>query len=183
MLVRKDVIFGMRHQTEHVALGIADACNVRDRTIRVIRICAVGGRAVTRGKNQSNLIARLQSIQRRGIRKRKITFSVRDWTIDEFCETACPYTSLRSRDECNPAAFEMSTRIERERRFDLTLSPSADRRGEKPRLHQCLKSVADANHRLAARHELVDLICKVHLKVQRQQFTRAQGIRVRKATR
>src|ERR1700752_1177691 len=112
MLVRMNVILGMRHQAEYVALWIANPCNVMDGAVRVEGIFVVRRRAVGISVNKGELII----FDERGKRKKfgclEVAFTMGNWAFNELIQILSPNTFLRNGFESHPAAFEMTLCIE-----------------------------------------------------------------------
>src|SRR5215211_1999962 len=184
MLVRVDVIFGMRHQSKDISLRIAYAGNVKDGTIGVDGVFALCGGTVCTNIGQSDLIAFKERRKRKEFRCLKTTLTVGYGTFNQPLQSFCPNAFSRNGFESYPTTFEMSLRIEG-KRCDLTSTPipGANRRssGKNSCFHQSLKSITDTNYRFASFDKVRDFIRKIGCQIKSKEFTRAQSVCVGEA--
>ena len=94
MLIRTNVILGVRHQAKDISLTIAYTCNIQNGAIRVGGILAVCGGAAGIGVEEGDLVFELKSRKGNVWVDLKISFAVSDRAFDEFIQAVCPNTFL-----------------------------------------------------------------------------------------
>src|SRR5215216_3382147 len=112
MLVRVNVIFGVRHHAEYISLRVANPCNVLNRAVRVDGIFAIRRSSVRMGVSESNLIIFNERRKRKEFGCLEISFAMGDGTFDQIVQAFCPNAYLRNSLESRPATFEMSLCVE-----------------------------------------------------------------------
>ena len=89
-----NVIFRMGHESEHVALRVADACDVENGTVWVDGVIAVGWRTVRVDVCEGDLIVGDERRKRKGFGYLKIAFTMCNGTGDGVFQVFCPDTGL-----------------------------------------------------------------------------------------
>ena len=111
VLVWVNVIFGMRHQAEHISLWIAYAGDIEYRTIGVDRIFSICRRTVLTNISESDLVLGIERGKWKMLANLKVSFPMGDRSLDEFIQSFCPDAGLVERFESHPAALEMSLSV------------------------------------------------------------------------
>jgi len=82
VLVRMNVILGMRHQAEDIPLWIADPGNIKNGAIRVSRIFAICRGAIRTDIGKGNLILGIKSGTWEVFASLKVSLAMGDRTLD-----------------------------------------------------------------------------------------------------
>ncbi len=168
MLIGMDVIFGMRHKSNHVAFRVRDAGDVAYRTVGIDRVFTV--RRFSRRVNvaKSNLALR----QLAALVHDKAAFAVSHGT--EYCiQILQPERWIGAIPlQMHPAAFEAAAGVESEGCAHPALR-------QETRFDQSLESVADTDHRSTVVDESAHEIRKPGFEVEGKETAGAQCIAVR----
>ena len=145
-----NVIFRVGHESEHVALRVADARDIENGAIWVNGVIAVRRRTVRVDVGESDLVVGDERRKRKRFGYLKIAFTVCDGTGDGVFQAFCPNAGLRDRRQVHPATFKMSLFVECECRTFFFLSSFIFLfPWQNPRLNQRLKPIANPDHWLA----------------------------------
>jgi len=82
MLIRMNVILGMRHQAEDVPLWIADPGNIENGAVRVSRIFAICRGAIRTDIGKGNLILGIKSGTWKVFANLKVSLAMGDRALD-----------------------------------------------------------------------------------------------------
>ena len=84
MLVGKDMVLRVRHQSQHISTRVANPGNVEQRAIGVMGVCTLCGMAIGQAVNQRDLIINFQLGGTLRIVRYEIALTVRHRTVDRF---------------------------------------------------------------------------------------------------
>ena len=117
-----NVIFRMGHESEHVALRVANASDVENGTVRVDGVIAVGGRAVCVDVGEGDLVIFNERRKRKEFGGLEVAFTMGNGTEDGVFQTFCPNVGLRNGSKIYPATFIVTLFVECECRTFFFLS-------------------------------------------------------------
>ena len=92
--MRINVILRVRHQSEHVALWIADASNVENGSVRVEGIISVGRSAVRVNVGEGDLVILYERRKMKEFGCLEVALTMRNWASDVIFQVFCPNAGL-----------------------------------------------------------------------------------------
>src|SRR5919198_6329873 len=89
MLIRMNVILGMRHQTKYITFWVTNTSNIKNGAVGIERIFTICRRSICTGVSKGNLVIVHKRRKRKEVGGLKIAFAMRNRTFDELIQSLC----------------------------------------------------------------------------------------------